>query len=177
MSMRWVLRKKPKADDPKYVRARLCAQQIKKLRDVMDTFAASPTSVGHRIVISRAMRRGWRMYVIDIKTAFLHAPLPPGAKIFLQPPQTEIRNLRENEEGEIWRAEAAVYGLRQSPRWFQEWLADQLIARGFRRLTSDAQVFLREDEVTLYIHADDMLLVVDEKDYEKVVKELGRPSP
>eukprot|EP00972_Heterocapsa_arctica_P014629 2154808-Heterocapsa_arctica.AAC.1 len=43
----------------------------------------------------------------DVKTAFLHAPLPSTRKVFLRPPSTEPERL--------WKALKAIYGLREAP--------------------------------------------------------------
>eukprot|EP00972_Heterocapsa_arctica_P011278 1653963-Heterocapsa_arctica.AAC.1 len=53
----------------------------------------------------------------DVSTAFLQAPLPDDSKVFVVPPMVDRR------PGLIWRMRKALYGLRQSPRQFQEYLA------------------------------------------------------
>eukprot|EP00972_Heterocapsa_arctica_P101090 14899583-Heterocapsa_arctica.AAC.1 len=60
----------------------------------LDTFGATATSTGARLIISlvreRNLRGGdWTILLGDVKTAFLHAPLPPGRRILLRPPPTE----------------------------------------------------------------------------------------
>eukprot|EP00972_Heterocapsa_arctica_P093144 13739209-Heterocapsa_arctica.AAC.1 len=72
----------------------------------------------------------------DVSTAFLHAPLPPERKFYLIPPATE------HAGGELWRLRKALYGLRESPRWFQLHLARVAEAHGWKRLLTDPQLFL-----------------------------------
>ena len=82
--MRWVLRLKPTAENPKAVRARLCAQQL--AIGPADAFAATPSSVGPRLAVAWAgLRPGWVLHVLDITTAFLHARVPEGERVYLQP--------------------------------------------------------------------------------------------
>eukprot|EP00972_Heterocapsa_arctica_P028732 4227129-Heterocapsa_arctica.AAC.1 len=72
----------------------------------------------------------------DVSTAFLHAPLPPERKFYLIPPATE------HVGGELWHLRKALYGLRESPRWFQEHLARVAEAHGWVRLLTDPQLFI-----------------------------------
>ena len=65
------------------VKARLVAQQIKWTNDGMDTFAATATSAGARLLLAipaKRNRNGEDYVAIlgDVKTAFLHAALPKG---------------------------------------------------------------------------------------------------
>ena len=43
---------------------------------LMDTVAASPASMAQKIIVQRALERGWSLVPGDVATAFLHAPLP-----------------------------------------------------------------------------------------------------
>ncbi len=112
---RWLLHRKPTGR----VKARMVARQVKHSVDDMDTFAATATTTGARLLLgltawrnAEAGERGkdWCVSFGDVKTAFLHASLPDSQHVFLQPPRTE-------GEGH-WRAPKALYGLRQAPRLF-----------------------------------------------------------
>ena len=70
------------------VKARLVATQV-NYGSVMDTFAATPTSVAIKMLFQRALKRGWRVFVGDVSTAFLHASLPPEDLVYVRPPPTE----------------------------------------------------------------------------------------
>jgi hypothetical protein len=63
---RWVLRGKNDGS----VKCRLVARQIHKKGVWADAVAATPTSVGQRIVIMECNRRGHELVLIDVKTAF-----------------------------------------------------------------------------------------------------------
>eukprot|EP00972_Heterocapsa_arctica_P003263 485864-Heterocapsa_arctica.AAC.1 len=53
----------------------------------------------------------------------------------------------------------ALYGLRQSPRHFQEHMAKVLTAEGYRRLKSDSQSYYHPvTGAMISIHADDLLI-------------------
>eukprot|EP00972_Heterocapsa_arctica_P100629 14837316-Heterocapsa_arctica.AAC.1 len=74
------------------------------------------------------------MLLGDVSTAFLHAPLPAGAKVYVIPPACD------RQPGKVWRMKA-LYGLRQSPRLFQEHLAGILASEGYVRLRADPQLY------------------------------------
>eukprot|EP00972_Heterocapsa_arctica_P030648 4510470-Heterocapsa_arctica.AAC.1 len=96
----------------------------------MDVYAATASSVSARTLLALATarrRQGQNVTLMigDVSTAFLHAPLPPERKFYLIPPATE------HVGGELWHLRKALYGLRESPRWFQEHLARVAEAHGW----------------------------------------------
>jgi hypothetical protein len=160
---RWLLHRKATGK----VKARLVAQQIKWTNDGMDTFAATATSAGARLLLAILMKRNrsGEDYVAvlgDVKTAFLHAALPRGHQALLRPPTTE--GLGEA----FWLAEQALYGLRESPRTFQEHFANTLKKRTWRRLKIEPMIFVHESGALMSVFADDLLLIAPRNELEKV---------
>ncbi len=118
---RWHLHRKPAT---KKVKARVVARQIKHYNDELDTFAATATTVGARVLLAYLAHKidgkePWTAFFGDVKTAFLHATLPADQRVYLRPPMTE----RLHDKTRIWVALKALYGLRQAPRLSQEHLA------------------------------------------------------
>eukprot|EP00972_Heterocapsa_arctica_P000642 93330-Heterocapsa_arctica.AAC.1 len=72
-----------------------------------------------------AVQSSWAIAVGDVSTAFLHTPLPAGTSVYVRPPPSE------HKDGVIWQLNKAVYGLRQAPRLFQEFLSKELEAVGW----------------------------------------------
>ena len=70
-----------------------------------------------RATVAIAARRGWDMGALDIKTAFLNAPLtlPEGKEVILRPPPLFVA-LGLCSPRELWRAKKAIYGLRVAPK-------------------------------------------------------------
>eukprot|EP00972_Heterocapsa_arctica_P082407 12143540-Heterocapsa_arctica.AAC.1 len=106
----------------------------------MDTYAATASGVGAQLLLALAGHRrrhgeAWTLQIEDVSTAFLHAPLPPDRRFYVVPPLTE------NEGGALWHLRKALYGLRESPRFFQGHLAKVASARGWQRLLADLQLF------------------------------------
>ena len=59
--------------------------------------------------------RQWHIGKLDVKGAFMYAPLPPHMHIFVRPPKSWLR-LGLVAEDELWVLRKAVYGLRIAPR-------------------------------------------------------------
>ncbi|CAE7779988.1 GIP [Symbiodinium sp. CCMP2592] len=80
-----------------------------------------PSEVLRAILIECAVRE-FQAFITDIKNAFLLAPLPVGmhGRILLRPPKV-LEAMGITEPNEIWQVCKAVYGLRQSPRWWSEY--------------------------------------------------------
>ena len=72
-----------------------------------------------RACLINASAQGLQAWITDVKNAFLLAPIPEesGSKILLRPPKI-LEEMNITEPGELWEINRAVYGLRQSPRWW-----------------------------------------------------------
>ena len=62
-----------------------------------------------------AQCRGWRIGSLDVKGAFMQAPLPPGELVVVRPPASWVR-LGLVDADELWTVRVALYGLRVSPQ-------------------------------------------------------------
>ena len=59
--------------------------------------------------------RHWAVGKLDVKGAFMYAPLPGHMHVLVRPPRSWVR-LGLVKEGELWVLQKAVYGLRIAPR-------------------------------------------------------------
>ncbi|CAE8602804.1 unnamed protein product [Polarella glacialis] len=138
---------------PGEVKARLVAQEVKRSSPYMsflETFAGCPTSTANRLVIWRALQRGWELLEGDVSTAFLHAPIDGDEEVLIRPPPGM-------DDEHYWVLQKALYGLRRSPRLWQNWFASQLSTLGFCRCRADPQLyFRRRDEALIVTHAGDL---------------------
>ena len=58
-----------------------------------------------------AAMRGWEVSKLDVKGAFLNAPLPDGELILVEPPK-QWKDWGIVGQHVVWRLQKAVYGLR-----------------------------------------------------------------
>jgi hypothetical protein len=152
-SYTWVHRRKPTE-----VRSRLCIQgQYQPISDRDDTYASTPIMVILRILLTMALARSWSIKTLDISTAFLHATVvsTDGERILMKPPSEFYPN-----SDVLWWIQKAMYGLRTSPKDWQQHFAATLLELLFVRLQSDANVYVQKTcLVFILAYVDDLLLI------------------
>ncbi|EGD72965.1 hypothetical protein PTSG_12202 [Salpingoeca rosetta] len=112
----------------------------------------SPTASRTTTLTFLALNRARVVRQLDIKTAFLHAPIQSKKPVLVRGP-----------DGKVYRLKRALYGLRRSPQDFNKHLHQQLQAQGWRRATQDMCVYLRGRQ-QLLVFVDDLLVAADTAD-------------
>ena len=110
-----------KAGGRRKVRIVACGNYIEK-GESEDLYASGSDSISMRLSLKKAMLEGWTGASLDIKTAFLNAPLVSEEEegvgttaVVLKPPNILVK-LGYVESTAYWKALMAMYGLRQSPK-------------------------------------------------------------
>jgi hypothetical protein len=63
------------------------------------------------MILALAAQRGWNIYQLDVKSAFLHGELIED--VFVEQPKGyEVKN----EPDKVYKLNKALYGLKQAPR-------------------------------------------------------------
>ncbi|KAJ9519998.1 hypothetical protein QJQ45_014723, partial [Haematococcus lacustris] len=111
---RWVFKTKRGADGSilKH-KARFVIKGYRQVEgvDFDDSFAPVVTQCTQRVLLSVAAARGWELQQLDVKTAFLNAPVDEGRLVYCQQPPGF-----ETGQGLVCQLDKALYGLRQAPR-------------------------------------------------------------
>ncbi|MBW0534400.1 hypothetical protein O181_074115 [Austropuccinia psidii MF-1] len=175
----WVFRiKKDHLNNVVEYKARLCAQGFTQTPgvDFDKTYAPTGRLNSLRCLIAHAASKGLHFHQIDVKSAFLNAPLTEV--VYLSIPQ----GLDIDQRRSCLRLKKAIYGLKQAPlAWYQR-LKEWLLKIGFSSCVLDPCVFFRsKDSPTwLYIHVDDIaifgkdvLTFKDEIAQEFDIKDIG----
>ena len=158
---RWVYRSK--GDE---VRARIVAKgYTEHVEDLDDVYASTPLFAVLRILLVLSMARGWIVRVGDISTAFLHA-LSATAGLVLRPPKEYYNN-----PNILWRLHKAMYGLRSSPKAWQEHLAKVLTDLGLRRLQSEPNVYTNGN-LYIMVYVDDLMFIGQPDEVDRIFKEI-----
>ena len=63
------------------------------------------------MVLALAAQRGWLVFQLDVKSAFLHGDL--SETVFVAQPQGYVKI---GEESKAYKLNKALYGLKQAPR-------------------------------------------------------------
>ena len=155
---KWVFRNKQ--DDNGVVtrnKARLVAQgftQIKGL-DFGETYAPVARLESIRILIAFATHHNFKLYQMDVKSAFLNGPIQE--LVFVkQPPGFED----PNKPNHVYKLHKALYGLKQAPRAWYECLKDFLLKNGFEIGKANSTLFTRKFDNDLFvcqIYVDDII--------------------
>ncbi|KAJ9517240.1 hypothetical protein QJQ45_009139 [Haematococcus lacustris] len=175
---RWVLKVKRGSEGSivKY-KARWVVKGFKQ-RDGVDyfedaVFAPVVMHTTQRLIFALAVQRGWGLWQIDFKTAFLNSKLTDtDPQIFVEQPEGY-----EMGKGLVCQLQRTVYGLKQAPRAWYMCLREQLEQIGFRASAADPSLFsLRTSSgsaVHMLVYVDDCILAsADEAAVQEVKQQL-----
>jgi hypothetical protein len=150
-------------------KARLIAHGFKQTpgSDYWETFASVSSSISTRIYLTMCATFGMTIHQMDIDTAFLIADLLED--IYMSPPLGMTV-----PEGKVLKLHKCLYGLKQSPRYFNQHLVNTLIKLEFTNLDNEPCVFQKviNDEVVLVtVYVDDILVACADTAIIRTVKD------
>ena len=158
---RWVHREKGTE-----VRSRIVAKGYNEVvNDLDDIYASTLIFCILRILLTLALAMRWTIKAGDVSTVFLHAALG-GLAVYMWPPAEYYTH-----HNILWKLHKAMYGLRTSPKAWQEHLAQVLKDLGLQRLVSEPNVY-KNILGTLYVMAyvDDLLFFGEDTEVTRVFK-------
>ncbi|MBW0569800.1 hypothetical protein O181_109515 [Austropuccinia psidii MF-1] len=153
----WVFKtKKNHLNEVIEYKARLCAQGFTQTAGIDFDKTYSPTGRLNllRTLIAFAASNSLSFHQIDVKSAFLNAPL--SETVYLSLPQ----GLKGDNRKSFLCLNKAIYGLKQAPLAWYEKLKLWLLSVGFKACILDPCVFHRKEKESLwlYIHVDDIAI-------------------
>ena len=140
-----------------------------------ELYAAGADSAALRLLLKCAAEGGWNLLTVDVKVAFLNAPLVTSrkdgndeAQVFALKPPSLLLRLSYAREDEVWIAGKAMYGLRQSPRsWslYRDTTLQEMSISGLRlrQTVSEPNLWVIEDLQDkmvglILVYVDDLLI-------------------
>ena len=157
---KWVFRVKTneKGEVEKY-KARVVAKGYSQVEgvDYDQTFSPTVRFESIRQMVALGASKGLEMHQMDVTTAFLYAPL--DEEVYMQQPEGTVI---PGEEGKVMRLLKCLYGLKQSPRQWNQLIDAVLKQLGFTRLKSDFGIYVKgegDDAVYIALYVDDLFLV------------------
>ncbi|CAI7881763.1 unnamed protein product [Closterium sp. NIES-54] len=124
-------------------------------RDFTETFAPVSRHTSLRILLAIAAMTKKKLRQIDVANAFLYAPV--DAKIFVELPHGS-----HGEPNQVCQLLKSLYGIKQAPRLWQQYLHARLIRIGFRQLPHDQGMYWLtkgDDYILLIVYVDDLLYI------------------
>jgi Reverse transcriptase (RNA-dependent DNA polymerase)/gag-polypeptide of LTR copia-type len=165
----------PKGEVQSY-RVRIVAGGHRQVEGVnyTETFSAAAKMPTVRVVLANAAHQDWEIEHVDVKSAYLNAPLKET--VYMKPPRGV---LKPGEEGKVLRLLKGLYGLKQAGRgWYLEMTRVLLQELGFKRSAIDHSVYFRrkgEEHTIVAVATDDMALTSKRAvDAEKFKSEIRR---
>ena len=165
---KWV--NKPKQDE---VRCRIVAKGfLETIQDLDTIYASTPIFGILRILLTMAQHNHWTIQAGGVSTAFLHAPAATD-NLYMWPPP-ELYPSGHNTTT-VWKLNKAIYGLRSSPKSWQDHFAQVLQQLGLTRLTSEPNVY-RNKEQTMFVmvYVDDLLFLGQPQEVNKTFQEIQK---
>ncbi len=124
--------------------------------DYEETFAPASHLGSLRMLLSIAAINDWEIHQLDVKSAFLNGIIDKD--IYIEQPHEFIDI---NNPTKVCKLKKSLYGLKQSPRLWNNQIRDILLKYGFTQLLSDPSIYVKhdtKDTIILGLHVDDMVV-------------------
>ncbi|CAL8087744.1 unnamed protein product [Prunus armeniaca] len=177
IGVKWVFKTKLNLDGSvQKNKARLVAKGYSQKPgvDYNETFAPVARLDTIRTLIALAAQKGWQLYQLDVKSAFLNGVLEEEA--YVDQPEGFVM---KGSESKVYKLHKALYGLKQAPRaWYSE--IDGYFAEcGFTKSQSEATLYVKaRGEASILIvsiYVDDIVYTGNDQemleDFKKDMKE------
>lgn len=157
----WLFRKKPKADGYS-LNHKACFVAMgntqKAGEDYSETFAPTGKPTSLRLLIAIASINGWKIHQMDGVAAFLSGIL--NEEIYVEHPEGFVES---GSEGRVCKLLRSLYGLKQSPKIWQDDVCEFLIEIRFTKCELDHCTYIKHDKTenlftAIYVHVDDMAI-------------------
>ncbi|CAA0357000.1 unnamed protein product [Arabidopsis thaliana] len=124
--------------------------------DFEEVFAPVARIETIRLLINLAASHAWEIHHLDVKTAFLHGELKETVYV-CQPEGFE----KTGSEDKVYKLNKALYGLRQSPRAWNNKLNHILLELQFKKCSKEPSVYRKEVGSHLFViavYVDDLFV-------------------
>ena len=171
---RWVYAVKESSDGSETCKARYVAKGYGQVEgiDYKETFSPTANMTSVRALMQVAVQEDLILHQMDVKTAYLHAPM--DCEVYMEQPEGfEIKS--KTGEHLVCKLNKSLYGLKQSGRNCNMLLHDHLTENGFVQNDADHCVYSRESEkekVILLVWVDDLLIAASNNTSLNDVKEM-----
>lgn len=165
----WLFKRKLKPDGSIKHKARFVALGNTQVagEDFGETFAPTGKPSSLRLLIAIAATQGWEVHQMDAVTAFLNSDLTD--EVYIEQPE----GFKDPQHPhEVWKLNKSLYGLKQSPKLWQDDVKAFLLKIKFEQCAIDPCIYIRKKEsnenfTAVYVHVDDLAITGNEIDVFK----------
>ena len=111
-----------------------------------ETFAPVARMESIRILLTLACHLKFKLYQMDVKTAFLNRFLQED--VYMAQPKGFID---PHFQDHVLYLKKALYGLKQAPRNWYDWLTQYLVSHGFTRGKANQTLFIKREDGELIV--------------------------
>jgi len=171
---RWVYAIKNNADETETYKARYVAKGYSQVMgvDYKETFSPTANITSVRALMQMAAQYDLELHQMDVKTAYLHAPI--DCEMYMEQPEGfEVKS--DVGEKLVCKLNKSLYGLKQSGRNWNKILHDYLCENDFVQNSADHCVYSRQTEkerVIVVIWVDDLIIAASNNDSLNCVKKM-----
>ena len=157
---RWVFAIKETSGSEEHYKARYVAKGFTQEHgtDYFETFSPTAKMSSIRIMMQIAANSGLTVHQMDVKTAFLNAPI--DCEIYVRQPEGyEVRG--DNGRMLVLRLNKSLYGLKQSGRNWNSLLHKFFVSNKFIQSALDPCVYIlrvKDNSIIVLVWVDDLLL-------------------
>ena len=119
--------------------------------DYLETYSPVAKLASLRILLAIAAVQDWEIQQMDVVTAFLAGDI--DEEIYMKQPEGF-----EQGEGLVCKLRKSLYGLKQSPRIWNQKIRGSLESIGFKRTNADHCVYTSKSGVIIMMYVDDLLI-------------------
>ncbi len=170
---KWVFKVKRNADGSvERYKARLVAKGFTQKFgvDYDETFSPVVRFESVRTIVALAAHMGMKLHQMDVTTAFLNGTL--NEEIYMKQPEGFVVN-----ENQVCKLKKSLYGLKQSPRCWNEALHKELCALNYNQSDSDPCIYVKKTQTSLVflaVYVDDIILASkSDNELQHLKKELA----
>jgi len=171
---KWVFKRKigiPGVERPRH-KSRLVAKGYSQREgiDFQEIFSPVVKHITIRLMLSAVAHFNLELEQMDVKTAFLHGTL--DEEVYMSQPEGYVD---KSAPEKVCLLRKSLYGLRQSPRQWNQRFDEFMRSTGYTRSLKDSCVYFKmnkeEERTFLLLYVDDMLIISKNKDTVKELKE------
>jgi len=151
---KWVFGEKRDSDgEIERFKARLVAQGFSQIPgvDYTNTYSPVVTTRAWRILLALSAENGWEINHIDVKTAYLNAPI--DETVYVEQPEGFV----QGDRSFVCKLKKSLYGLHQSAKNWFDILERNLLSLGLKRCVTEPCVYFGEGfDLFLISYVDDL---------------------
>ena len=158
---KWVFAIKGKGEDP-ICKAKYVARGFRQVEgiDLTETFSPTARMESIRMLVQIAIQNDWLFQEMDVKGAYLHAPIECDVYVQQPPGCQQTPKL-------VWKLKKSLYGLKQSGRNWHNLLHQYLQRIEFIQSNADPCVFIQKvtgRAIILLVWVDDIIITSNSKE-------------